>query len=127
MSTNGSYNPQRKPRLLIINQTLCARADSDLPKLEEIVLNDQSPAAAATLVSCNSDDSDDDESWQELNENGTESDDEESAVTCLFCAQQLPNIQPAGVEHLRQKHDFDLSVLASKFDTDCYWFIKVPI
>lgn len=108
-----------------------AHADSDLPKLDNIVLNDPSPAAAETLVqnsdhiSCNSDDSDDDESWQELNENGTEPDDDESAVTCLFCAQQLPNIQPAGVEHLRQEHGFDLSALASKFDTDCYWFIKV--
>lgn len=95
-------------------------------------MNDQAPAAAKVVDKderiCHntSDSDDDDESWQELSETGNgQEDDDESAVTCLFCSQQLANIQPAGVEHLRQEHDFDLSALASKFEADCYWFIKV--
>ncbi|XP_068621165.1 uncharacterized protein [Battus philenor] len=59
----------------------------------------------------------DDEEWQEMDASNT-------AVTCLFCTITLPTIEE-GVSHCEKDHNFNLSALKSKFNMDCYSYIKL--
>lgn len=55
--------------------------------------------------------------WQEMETSIT-------SLTCLFCSNILPSIDEA-IDHCKSVHKFDLTVLKSKFDMDCYSYIKL--
>lgn len=57
------------------------------------------------------------EEWQEMDASN-------SSVTCLFCTAILPTIDEA-VAHCEKDHNFNLITLKSKFNMDCYSYIKL--
>lgn len=57
------------------------------------------------------------EEWREMETS-------DSTVTCLFCTNILPNIEEA-LSHCEKKHKFNLKALKTKFNMDCYSYIKL--
>ncbi|CAB3250524.1 unnamed protein product [Arctia plantaginis] len=58
-----------------------------------------------------------DEEWQEMESTNT-------MVTCLFCNNTLSNIED-GFSHCESVHNFYLNNLKTKFNMDCYSYIKM--
>ncbi|VVD05329.1 unnamed protein product [Leptidea sinapis] len=58
-----------------------------------------------------------DDEWQEMESQNT-------TVGCLFCSETLPSIDEA-VNHCEIVHGFKLGELKSKFNMDCYSYIKL--
>nr|XP_022903884.1 protein arginine N-methyltransferase 1 [Onthophagus taurus] len=77
--------------------------DSDVPKLADFPSNQ------------NDEDSD---GWDEMEATGGEQ------TTCLFCSSQFHTIAVA-LDHCRTEHNFDLLDLKTKYNMDCYSFIKM--
>ena len=66
-----------------------------------------------------SDNSSDEEKWEEIVEN-------EEVTICLFCSSQFSSIEKA-IPHMEQVHQFDLRSLKAKYSMDFYSYIKVRI
>lgn len=66
------------------------------------------------------DDDDDSLDWNEVENE----DDNLSLATCLFCERTFATVEEA-INHCKSDHDFDLSLLKSRFDMDCFSFIKL--
>ncbi|XP_011555540.3 protein arginine N-methyltransferase 1 [Plutella xylostella] len=58
-----------------------------------------------------------DDEWQEMEASNT-------MVTCLFCSNILPNVDDALI-HCEKEHKFSLNALKTKFNMDCYSYIKL--
>lgn len=63
-------------------------------------------------------DEDDSDGWDEMEITGGEQ------TTCLFCPLQFLTIAVA-LDHCRVEHNFDLLELKTKYNMDCYSFIKM--
>lgn len=60
---------------------------------------------------------DESDGWDEMETNGEQ-------TTCLFCTSQFRTIAVA-LDHCRSEHNFDLLELKTKYNMDCYSFIKM--
>ncbi|KAK4886794.1 hypothetical protein RN001_003065 [Aquatica leii] len=70
-----------------------------------------------TPTLCEGDDNDDSDGWDEMEVSGEQ-------TTCLFCPSQFLTIAVA-LDHCRSEHQFDLLELKTKYNMDCYSFIKM--
>ncbi|KAB0799400.1 hypothetical protein PPYR_07280 [Photinus pyralis] len=70
-----------------------------------------------TPTLCEGDDNDDSDGWDEMEVSGEQ-------TTCLFCPSQFLTIAVA-LDHCRSEHKFDLLELKTKYNMDCYSFIKM--
>lgn len=68
-------------------------------------------------ISCDKIDEDDSDGWDEMEIAGEQ-------TTCLFCSSQFLTIAVA-LDHCRAEHNFDLLELKTKYNMDCYSFIKM--
>lgn len=74
---------------------------------------------ADNVTLCEGDDDDDEsDGWDEMEVSGGEQ------TTCLFCPSQFHTIAVA-LDHCRSQHDFDLLELKTKYNMECYSFIKM--
>lgn len=64
-----------------------------------------------------SDEDDNDDEWNEM-------DDEIEPTQCLFCECTINSIEIA-IQHLHEKHNFDVGFIKRKFCMDQYSYIKV--
>ncbi|XP_013182940.1 protein arginine N-methyltransferase 1 [Amyelois transitella] len=55
--------------------------------------------------------------WQEMETSNT-------MVKCLFCCDLFPSVEE-GIKHCETGHNFNLNTLKSKFNMDCYSYIKL--
>ncbi|GJQ77287.1 Art3 [Trypoxylus dichotomus] len=62
-------------------------------------------------------DNEDSDGWDEMEVTGEQ-------TTCLFCSLQFHTIAVA-LDHCRTEHNFDLLELKTKYNMDCYSFIKM--
>jgi type I protein arginine methyltransferase len=58
-----------------------------------------------------------DDEWQEMESSNT-------MVTCLFCTEVFSSVEQ-GICHCETAHNFNLNSLKSKFNMDCYSYIKM--
>ncbi|KAK5643429.1 hypothetical protein RI129_007274 [Pyrocoelia pectoralis] len=70
-----------------------------------------------TPTLCEGDDNEDSDGWDEMEVSGEQ-------TTCLFCSSQFHTIAVA-LDHCRSEHQFDLLELKTKYNMDCYSFIKM--
>lgn len=66
---------------------------------------------------CDKADDADSDGWDEMDVTGEQ-------TTCLFCPSQFLTIAVA-LDHCRTEHNFDLLELKTKYNMDCYSFIKM--
>ncbi|KAF2885240.1 hypothetical protein ILUMI_20932 [Ignelater luminosus] len=70
-----------------------------------------------TPTLCEGDNDDDSDGWDEMEISGEQ-------TTCLFCPSQFHTIAVA-LDHCRSEHKFDLLELKTRYNMDCYSFIKM--
>lgn len=72
-----------------------------------------------------SDGSADDESWQEVDDDGNNENSSTATTRCLFCTDTFKSVELA-IDHLSgHAHHLDLTILKARFNMDQYSFIKV--
>ena len=84
---------------------------------EQNVLDDLDLPTLMDSSSENVDENDDSDGWDEMEVHGEQ-------TTCLFCPLQFHTIAVA-LDHCRTDHNFDLLELKTKYNMDCYSFIKM--
>ncbi|KAF5274298.1 hypothetical protein FQR65_LT04416 [Abscondita terminalis] len=70
-----------------------------------------------TATLCEGDENDDSDGWDEMEVSAEQ-------TTCLFCSSHFLTIAVA-LDHCRTEHQFDLLELKTKYNMDCYSFIKM--
>lgn len=70
-----------------------------------------------TDISSSVNEDDDSDGWDEMEISGEQ-------TTCLFCPLQFHTIAVA-LDHCRSEHNFDLLSLKTKYNMDCYSYIKM--